>query len=55
MSDFTTELLTTVTAAALWGSLTAAAGLVGVAVIFAFGYRVIRRAIGGVSRGKAKV
>lgn len=44
-----------VTSANLWAQITAGAAFLGTIVIFAFGYRVIRRMIGGVSKGKAKI
>ena len=37
------------------GELTQAAALIGLVVVFAFGYRVVRRVISGASRGKAKI
>lgn len=39
----------------MWTEITAAAALIGLVVIFAFGYHLIRRLISGVSRGKAKI
>lgn len=44
-----------VTSANLWAQITSAAAFIGAVVIFAFGYRVVRRVINGVSKGKAKV
>lgn len=41
--------------ASMWTELTAAAGLIGLVVVFAFGYRIVRRLISGASRGKAKI
>lgn len=55
MGDFVTALGTDVTAATLWGALTPAAALVGVGIIVGFGYMVLRRTVGGLGRGKAKV
>jgi len=55
MGDFITALLVTVTSSALWEALEPAAPLVGMAILFAFGYRILRRAVGGVSKGKAKI
>lgn len=40
---------------AMWTELTAFAGLVGLVVVFAFGYRLVRRLISGVAKGKAKI
>lgn len=44
-----------VTSANLWAQITAAAAFLGSVVIFAFGYRVVRKIISGVSKGKAKI
>lgn len=44
-----------VTSANLWAQITAAAAFLGAIVIFAFGYRVVRKMIKGVSKGKANV
>lgn len=44
-----------VTSANLWAQITAAAAFLGSIVIFAFGYRVVRKMISGVSKGKAKI
>lgn len=44
-----------VTSANLWAQITAAAGFMGAVVIFAFGYRVVRKIIKGVSKGKASI
>lgn len=43
-----------ITSANLWSQITPAAGFLALIVIFAFGYRVCRRIVSGVSRGKAK-
>lgn len=57
MSGFVTALTGTdgVTSANLWSQITAAAGFMGAIVIFAFGYRVVRKMIKGVSKGKASI
>lgn len=57
MAGFITALTGTdgVTSANLWAQITAAGAFLGAIVIFAFGYRVVRRMIGGVSKGKAKI
>lgn len=39
----------------MWGELTAAGGLIGLVVVFAFGYRIIRKLVKGVSKGKANI
>lgn len=56
MSDFITALTTNegITASNLWGAITPVAGTIAIVVMFAFSYRVLRRLVGGVSRGKAK-
>lgn len=41
--------------AAMWGELTAAAALIGLVVVFAFGYRIVRRVVSGASKGKARI
>lgn len=43
-----------VTSANLWAQITPAAATLALVVIFAFGYRVARRIVSGVSKGKAK-
>lgn len=55
MSDFLTALTGTdgVTSANLWAQITPAAGTLAIVVIFAFGYRVCRKIVKGVSKGKA--
>lgn len=55
MQAFITALQTNLTSAGLWGELTGVAGFLGLMVIFAFGYRIVRRLINGVSKGKAKI
>lgn len=55
MSAFITALQTNLTSANLWGELVAAGAFIGLMVIFAFGYRVIRKVIKGSSKGKANV
>lgn len=39
----------------MWGELTAAGALIGLVVVFAFGYRVVRKLVKGVSKGKANI
>lgn len=55
MSGFITALETELTSANLWTELTAAAAFIGLMVVFAFGYRVVRKVIKGAARGKANV
>lgn len=54
MEGFITALTAGINADALWGALTAAAPVIIFAVIFGFGYRIIKRAVNGVSKGKGK-
>lgn len=56
MQAFITALQGTdgITSANLWGQITPAAGFLALVVVFAFGYRVCRKIVSGVSRGKAK-
>lgn len=55
MAGFITALQTNLTSANLWSELTAAGAFIGLMVVFAFGYRVIRKVIKGTARGKANV
>lgn len=54
MSGFVQALTAGITPDALWGALTTAAGIIVFAVIFGFAYRVIKRAVNGISKGKGK-
>lgn len=54
MEAFITALVAGITPAALWGSLATAVPFIVVVVLVAFGYRIVRRLISGVSKGKAK-
>lgn len=55
MAGWIEKFQSTWNSASMWGELTAAAALIGLAVVFAFGYRIVRRVISGVSKGKAKI
>ena len=55
MTDFITQLETNLTSEALWHELSGVAAFLGLMVVFAFGYRIVRRLINGVSKGKAKI
>ena len=55
MAGFITALQTNLTSANLWGELTAAGAFIGLMVVFAFGYRVVRKVIKGTAKGKANV
>lgn len=55
MQAFITALQTNLTSANLWGELAAAGAFIGLMVVFAFGYRIVRRLVNGVSKGKARI
>lgn len=55
MAGWVSSFQSTWNSGSMWNELTAAAGLIGLVVVFAFGYRIVRRLIGGASRGKAKI
>lgn len=55
MAGFIQALQTNLTSANLWSELTAAGAFIGLMVVFAFGYRVIRKVIKGTSRGKTNI
>lgn len=54
MAAFWTALQGAVTADQLWGVLAGGVGFIAIAVLFAFGYRFVRRLVGGISKGKTK-
>ena len=54
MEAFVTAMTTALTPAAFWGSIAPFAPIIGVLVLVAFGYGIMRRVVGGASRGKAK-
>jgi len=54
MDAFVTALTTALTPTAFWGSISEVAPLIGVLVLVAFGYGIIRKLVSGASRGKAK-
>lgn len=54
MSAFWTALQTSISADQLWGVLAGAVGFIAIAVLFSFGYRMVRRLTSGVSKGKTK-
>lgn len=54
MAAFWTSLQSSVSADQLWGVLAGAIGFIAVAVLFSFGYRLVRRLVGGISKGKTK-
>ena len=55
MGAFIEALQTNLTSANLWQELAAAGAFIGLMVVFAFGYRIVRRLVNGVSKGKAKI
>lgn len=55
MINAVSTLTTTVSADALWGVFGDAIPYVSVVVLVAFGFRLVRRMITGVSKGKAKI
>lgn len=54
MTAFWTAIQSAISADALWGVLAGAVGFISIAVLFAFGYRLVRRLVSGISRGKVK-
>ena len=44
-----------ISAEALWGAVTAVAPVIVIGVLFAFGYRMVRKVVKGISNGKAKM
>lgn len=54
MAAFWTSLQSSVSADQLWGVLAGAIGFVAIAVLFSFGYRLVRRLVSGISKGKTK-
>lgn len=55
MQQLVTALNTEITLDALWANITAFAPLIITMVLFAFGYRIVKRVIRGTSRGKASI
>lgn len=55
MDNAVAALTTTVSQDALWGVFADSIPVVGVVVLFAFGFYLIRRMLKGVSRSKAKI
>lgn len=52
---FITELSNDLTASSFWLELQTAAPFIATLVVFAFGYRVIRKVISGAAKGRAKI
>lgn len=57
MQGFVTALTGTdgITAANLWSGVTAVAPIIVIGVLFAFGLRMVRKVVKGISNGKAKM
>lgn len=55
MSSVVTALQGILTTDAMFTNLASLIGVVGGVLIFAFTYRIIRRIIGGASKGKARI
>lgn len=55
MSGWVSAFQGTWNTASMWTELTGAAALIGLVVVFAFGYRVVRRVVKGASKGKANI
>lgn len=57
MDAFVTALTGTngITAANLWAAVTAVAGIITIGVLFAFGYRMVKKVVKGISKGKANM
>lgn len=55
MTGFVSAVGAGVTQDALWGTLTAFVPLLITMVLFAFGYKVVKKVIRGTSRGKASI
>lgn len=52
MTAFIEGLTSTLTPDGLWNALVGVSALIGTMVLFAFGYRVVRKLVKGVSKGK---
>lgn len=55
MNAVVSDLATTISNANLWAEIGHAVPLIGVAVLFALGYRIFRKLGNGVSKGKVKM
>ena len=55
MGDWITAFETTFKTDQMWGELAKAGALIGLVVVFAFGYKVVRKMVNGASSGKAKI
>ena len=55
MTNVVSSLSTTISNANLWGEIANAVPIIGVAVLFALGYWVVRKTVKGISHAKAKM
>lgn len=55
MESFWTAVTTNITADKLWAVLAGAVSFIAIAVIFTFGYRLVRKLLKGISKGKTNV
>lgn len=55
MGDWVKAFETTFGTDQMWSELTKAGALIGLVVVFAFGYKVVRKMVTGASSGKAKI
>lgn len=55
MEAFWTAVTTNITPDKLWGVLTGAVAFIAVAVVFTFGYRLVKKLLKGISKGKTNV
>lgn len=55
MEAFWTAVTTNISPDKLWAVLTGAVGFIAVAVVFTFGYRLVKKLVKGISKGKTNV
>ena len=55
MDTVVSSLTTTLSSANLWGTVGSAVPLIGVVVLFALGFRIVKKLLNGESKGKVKV
>lgn len=55
MSEFITAVETTFSIQGMWQTLVSVGAFIGTLILFSFSYRVIRKLIGGASKGKARI
>lgn len=54
MDAVVTSLTTSLSSSNLWGVIGSAVPLIAIAVLFALGYRIVRKVLSGMSKGKAR-